>query len=100
MQVKFRAGGCGCFNCMFASDSRNDPHAMPGPFCMQTLHASAEEAVKQLTSQLRELQAGGSSAAQSAAAEAAALSATVDTLRREATLAKDTGDAHEQVRTA
>ncbi|KAG2436403.1 hypothetical protein HXX76_006707 [Chlamydomonas incerta] len=63
---------------------------------MQTLHASAEEAVKQLTAQLRELQAGGSSAAQMAVAEAAALSATVDTLRREATLAKDTIDAHEQ----
>ncbi len=63
----------------------------------QALHASAEEAVKQLTSQLRELQAGGSSAAQMAAAEAAALSTTVETLRREATLARDTIDAYEQV---
>ncbi|GLC53887.1 hypothetical protein PLESTB_000800400 [Pleodorina starrii] len=62
---------------------------------MQALHASAEEAVRQLSSQLRELQHGNSSQVQVAAAEAQQLQVTADSLRLEVALARDTVETHE-----
>ncbi|GLI59117.1 hypothetical protein VaNZ11_000948 [Volvox africanus] len=62
---------------------------------MQALHASAEEAVRQLSSQLRELQQGNSSNAQAAVAEVQQLQATADSLRLEVALAKDAAETYE-----
>ncbi|GIL84609.1 hypothetical protein Vretifemale_13262, partial [Volvox reticuliferus] len=62
---------------------------------MQALHASAEEAVRQLSSQLRELQQGSNSNAQAAVAEMQQLQATTDSLRLEVALAKDAAETYE-----
>lgn len=66
----------------------------------QALHSSAEAAVQQLSSQLRELQQGGGSGQAAAAAAAAAevqLQLQLDQARREAALLQDTITAYETV---
>ncbi|PNH06937.1 hypothetical protein TSOC_006663 [Tetrabaena socialis] len=62
---------------------------------VQALHAAAEEAVRLLSAQLRELQTGGSSQAQATAVELQAAQVAADSARRELALARDTVTAHE-----